>query len=522
VSLSEARITIDPAFRVGPVDPRLYGSFVEHLGRCVYTGIYEPEHPSADKQGFRSDVAELTRELGVSIVRYPGGNFVSGYRWEDGVGPVEDRPTRLDLAWHTVEPNEVGTDEFCGWARRTGVAPMMSVNLGTRGADAAARLVEYCNHPGGSYWSDLRIRNGAAAPHDISVWCLGNEMDGEWQIGHKTAEEYGRIAAEAARAMRMVDPGIELVACGSSNSRMSTFGAWEETVLGHCYDLVDYVSLHSYYGERSDPGAGLDGHGRLDRASFLAAATDMDAFIEAVIATADHVRAKGRHTKRINLSFDEWNVWHTIGQSNGHDWDRAPRLIEDEYRLIDAVVVGNLLISLLRHADRVRMACLAQLVNVIGAIRSEPDGPAWRQTIFHPFALTSMYGRGTVLLTPVTGPSYQTDAFGTVPVMDAVAVLADHTGDEQTSDPELTVFAVNRDQHEPCPVTIDLRALPSFRVANHTYLGDDDPEAVNSQDAPDRVVPRTVKGSGGIPVTDGVLRLNLPPLSWNMIRIGGN
>jgi alpha-L-arabinofuranosidase len=318
----------------------------------------------------------------------------------------------------------------------------------------------------------------------------------------------------------MVDPGIELVACGSSNSRMSTFGSWEETVLGHCYDLVDYVSLHSYYGERGDSGTGLDGHGRLDRESFLAAATDMDAFIEAVIATADHVRAKGRHTKRINLSFDEWNVWHTIGEGNGHDWDRAPRLIEDQYRLIDAVVVGNLLISLLRRADRVRMACLAQLVNVIGAIRSEPNGPAWRQTIFHPFALTSKHGRGTVLHTPVAGPSYQTEAFGTVPVLDAVAVLDDHAGDEP--DTELTVFAVNRDQHQPCPVAIDLRAVPSFRVARHTYLGDDDPDAANSQDAPDRVVPRTATGSDGIPVTDGVLRLNLPPLSWNMIRIGSN
>ncbi|HEX8008571.1 MAG TPA: alpha-L-arabinofuranosidase C-terminal domain-containing protein, partial [Trebonia sp.] len=284
--------------------------------------------------------------------------------------------------------------------------------------------------------------------------------------------------------------------------------------------LVDYVSLHSYYGESSYPGASSDGHGGLDRASFLAAATDMDAFIEAVIATADHVRAKGRHTKRISLSFDEWNVWHTTGQASEHGWDRAPRLIEDQYRLIDAVVVGNLLISLLRHADRVRMACLAQLVNVIGAIRSEPDGPAWRQTIFHPFALTSTYGRGTVLRTPVAGPSYQTEAFSTVPVVDAVAVLADPVGDEPDPDPELTVFAVNRDQHQQCPVAIDLRALPAFRVARHTYLGDDDPDSANTQDTPDRVVPRTAAGGGGIPVADGVLRLNLPPLSWNMVRIG--
>ena len=498
--MSEARITVDPAFRVGPVDPRVYGSFVEHLGRCVYTGIYEPEHPAADEHGFREDVADLTRELGVPIIRYPGGNFVSGYRWEDGIGPVEERPIRLDLAWRSIEPNAVGTDEFCAWARRAGSAPMLAVNLGTRDAEAAARLVEYCNHPGGTYWSDLRVKNGTAEPHGVRVWCLGNEMDGDWQIGHKTADEYGRVAAETAKAMRLVDPGIELVACGSSNAQMPSFGDWEATVLGHCYDHVDYVSLHSYYTEHEH-----------DRASFLACATDMDNFIEAVIATADHLRAKGRHSKRINLSFDEWNVWHTLGQKAEGDWERAPRLIEDEYNLTDAVVVGNLLISLLRHADRVRIACLAQLVNAIGAIRSEA-GPSWRQTIFHPFALTSRHGRGTVLHTPVAAPEYDTPAFGAVPKADAVAVLSD-SGDE------LTVFAVNRDQRAPLPVVVDLRSLPALRVAHHTYLGDDEPSAANTQDAPDRIVPCA---GADTPVHDGVLEMALPPLSWNMLRICGD
>jgi alpha-N-arabinofuranosidase len=323
-------------------------------------------------------------------------------------------------------------------------------------------------------------------------------MDGDWQIGHKTAGEYGRIAAETAKAMRLVDPAVELVACGSSNAHMPSFGDWEATVLGHCYDHVDYVSLHSYYTERDH-----------DRASFLACATDMDNFIEAVIATADHVRAKGRHTKRINLSFDEWNVWHTQGQTAEDGWERAPRLIEDQYDLTDAVVVGNLLISLLRHADRVRMACLAQLVNAIGAIRSEPRGPSWRQTIFHPFALTSRHGRGTVLRTPVTAPQYDTPAFGMVPKADAVAVLSD-SGDE------LTVFAVNRDQREPLPATIDVRSLPALRLAHHTYLGDDEPAAANTRDAPARIVPRT---AADVPVQAGLLDLTLPPLSWNMLQI---
>jgi alpha-L-arabinofuranosidase len=494
--VSEAHVTVDPAFRVGPVDPRVYGSFVEHLGRCVYTGIYEPGHPTADEHGFREDVAGLARELSVPIIRYPGGNFVSGYRWEDGIGPIEKRPVRLDLAWRSIEPNAVGTDEFCAWTRRVGSEPMLAVNLGTRGPVAAARLVEYCNHPGGTYWSDLRVKNGTAEPHHVRVWCLGNEMDGDWQIGHKTADEYGRIAAETAKAMRLVDPAIELVACGSSGPRMASFGDWEATVLGHCYDHIDYVSLHSYYTEH-------------DRASFLACATDMDNFIEAVVSTVDHVRAKGRHSKRINLSFDEWNVWHSRGHRVEGGWERAPRLIEDQYSLTDAVVVGNLLISLLRHADRVHMACLAQLVNAIGAIRSEPAGPAWRQTIFHPFALTSRHGRGTVLRTPIVAPEYNTSAFGMVPKADAVAVLSD-SGDE------VTVFAVNRDQHEPLPAVINVRPLPALRVAYHTYVGDAEPSAANTQNTPDRIVPQT---GADVPVHDGMLRIALPPLSWNMLRI---
>src|SRR6185503_2017930 len=289
--MQHAALTIDPAFRIAEVDPRLYGSFVEHMGRCVYTGIYEPGHETADAEGFRGDVADLVRELGTPVLRYPGGNFVSGYTWEDGIGPRESRPTRLDLAWRSLEPNQVGVDEFATWTRGVGSAPIMAVNLGTRGVDAARNLLEYTNHPGGTYWSDLRRRNGYAEPHDVKLWCLGNEMDGPWQIGHKTADEYARLAAETAKAMRRVDPTIELVACGSSHSRMPTFGTWEATVLAEAYDVVDYLSLHSYYEQRGD-----------DRASFLASGVNLDRFIEATIATCDYARAVGRHKKKMNLS----------------------------------------------------------------------------------------------------------------------------------------------------------------------------------------------------------------------------
>jgi alpha-N-arabinofuranosidase len=495
-----ATLTIDPAFPVGPVDRRLFGSFVEHMGRCVYGGVFEPGHPSSDSHGLRGDVLELTRELGVSVVRYPGGNFVSGYRWEDGVGPVGDRPRRLDLAWKTVETNAFGLDEFLTWAQAAQVEPMMAVNLGTRGIAEACDLLEYANHPGGTQMSDLRRKHGAEQPYGIRLWCLGNELDGPWQVGHKTAEEYGRLAAETARAMRMIDPSISLVACGSSNRRMPTFASWEATVLEHTYEHVDYISAHTYY----DPSDG-------DRASILASAVDMDAFITDVVATADHVAAKQRHKRRLKVSFDEWNVWYESRLQADLDrrgWVEAPALIEDTFTATDAVVVGDLLVTLLRHADRVGVACQAQLANVIAPIRTETGGPAWRQSIFHPFALTSRYARGTVLRTEPTGPSYDTARYGPVPVLDTVA-----THDEETG--ELAVFAVNRGSAD-LVLELDLRGLTGLVPAGHLSLdAGADPEATNTADHPNRVTPRQLPHPD---VDGGRCGVRLPAVSWNLLR----
>ena len=496
--MSPARLTVDPDFTVGEVDPRLFGNFVEHLGRCVYTGIHEPGHPSADADGFRGDVEDLVRELGVTLVRYPGGNFVSGYRWEDGVGPVGDRPARLDGAWKTTEPNTVGTDEFCAWARRMGVEPLMAVNLGTRGVEAAAALVEYCNHPGGSSWSDLRIANGHPEPHAVKYWCLGNEMDGPWQIGHKTAHEYGRLAAEAGKAMRLVDPTIELVACGSSGRLMPTFGEWESTVLDHAFDVVDHISLHSY----TTPGPDAD------VASFLASGVEFDEFIDGVVATADAVAAKRHSDKRIGLSFDEWNVWHRYDGDEDGGWSRAPRLLEVVYDAQDAVVVGGMLISLLRHADRVKIGCLAQLVNVIAPIMTDPGGAAWRQTIFHPIAATSRHGRGTVLDTRVSSDTVPTAKYGEVTAVDAVAVRG--------ADDAVTVFAVNRGQADAHTLSVDLGRFPQLRTATVTLLATEDRAATNTADAPGAVVPRELDAQ---PLTEGRFELELPPVSWAMVRL---
>ncbi len=498
--MPQVRIVLDPSFAIGEVDRRLFGSFVEHMGRCVYTGIHEPDHDSADEHGFRGDVAALTREAGVTVVRYPGGNFVSGYRWEDGVGPVEDRPTRLDLAWRSLEPNTVGLNEFATWGRSTGIEPMLAVNLGTRGVQEACDLLEYTNHPGGTALSDLRAQHGHRDPHGVRLWCLGNELDGPWQTGHKTADEYGRLAVETAKAMRQVDPSIELVACGSSNSAMPTFGSWEATVLDHAYDAVDYISLHAYYEER-------DG----DLASFLASPVDMDHFIRSVVATADHVGAKRRSRRRVDLSFDEWNVWYQqdfVGHTN-LELEQAPHLIEDTFTLADAVAVGGFLMTFLRHADRVKIACQAQLVNVIGLVRTEAGGPAWRQSIFHPFAQTARLARGTALRVEPRGATHETAAHGEVDTVDAAA-----TWDEESG--AVALFLVNRHPTDAATVTVDLRAFPGAQVTECLRLEDEDPRRANTRDEPDAVTPRPDPSPR---VEGGCLELRLTPVSWTAVSL---
>ena len=499
-----AHLTIDPHFEVGPVNRRLFGSFVEHLGRCVYDGIYEPSHPTADEHGFRADVVDLVKELGVSTIRYPGGNFVSGYRWEDGIGPRADRPRRLDLAWHSTETNEIGLDEFAMWLEKVGGELMYAVNLGTRGVLEALDVLEYANHRSGTHWSDRRVANGHAKPHGIRMWCLGNEMDGPWQLGHSTAEQYAQLAAATASAMRQVDPDLELVVCGSSSAQMPTFGEWERVVLEQTYDDVDFISCHAYYEPRGD-----------DYASFLASAVNMDRFIEAVVATADHVKAVRGSDKTINISFDEWNVWYQSRYqeveriTDVENWPVAPRLLEDSYSVLDAVVFGSLMISLIRHADRVTAASLAQLVNVIAPIMTEPGGPAWRQTTFFPFSLTSTLARDVALELKLDSPTYETELYGEVPVVDAVAT---HDADGAGT----TVFAVNRSLTEEVTLEIDTLSLGAISRAGATSLHDDDIHAANTLADPDRVRP---KENRSVELGDGSVRITLPPVSWTVLTL---
>jgi len=498
----KSTMIVDKDFKLAEVDPRVYGSFIEHLGRAVYGGIYEPGHATADEQGFRRDALEAIQSLKVPIIRYPGGNFVSGYNWEDGVGPKNERKNKLDLAWWTTEPNLVGTNEFAEWAKLAGSEVMMAVNLGTRGIDAARNLVEYCNHPSGSYWSDLRISHGYKEPHAFKTWCLGNEMDGPWQIGAKTAYEYGRLANESAKAMRWVDPTLEFVACGSSSSSMSTFAEWEATVLDLTYDNVDYLSLHQYYNNNEK-----------DSPNFLAKSLDLDQFISSVAATCDYIKAKKKSKKKIYLSLDEWNVWNTIGTSTAEQrWQIAPPELEDVYNLEDALVVGCLLITILKHADRVKMACMAQLINVIAPIMTENGGPVWLQTTYYPFLHTSVYGRGIVLHPIVNSPKYDSKDFTDVPYLESISVYNEELN-------EVTIFAVNRHLEESLQLDVDLRSFSNVQMIEHIVLANDNIKAVNTKLNPNNVVPQTCDTTT---VEGGHITAQLSKTSWNVIRLKVN
>lgn len=506
-----ARIVADDEFELSEVPNRIFGSFVEHLGRCVYEGIYEPGHPSADENGFRQDVIELVRELGATTIRYPGGNFVSGYRWEDGVGPVEQRPRRLDTAWHSTETNEFGLHEMDAWLKKVSVDGkpnelMEAINLGTRGLQEAFDIVEYANIPGGTKLSNERKANGAEEPFDIRLWCLGNEMDGPWQLGHKSAEDYGVLAADVARGLRQIDPDLQLAVCGSAAHDMPTFGQWEETVLEHTYDLVNFLSCHAYY----EP-AHYDG----DLQSFMASGVDMDRFIKEVGAIIDTVKAEKRSNHDVYISFDEWNVWYQsaepskVPQGIGN-WPVAPHLLEDVYNAMDAVVFGDLMITLLKNADRVKAASLAQLVNVIAPIMTQKGGDAWRQTTFYPFALTAKLTKGGTVLEPKQSSTpIAAKAYGEVESVNSVVV--------KREDGSHVILLTNRSLEQAADVEISLPHA-GFSTVEATTVHDDDMYAANTADDHNRVTPSR-NTSAQLDEQGERVTLTLPAVSWTAVEV---
>ena len=500
----KAHVTAHKDFTISEIDDRIYSAFLEHLGRAIYTGIYEPDHPTADRNGMRADVLKLVKDLKIPFVRYPGGNFVSAYNWEDGIGPKDKRPVRLDLAWHTSESNQVGVHEFSDWCDSANTQMMLAINLGSRGLDEARNFVEYVNGPTGSYWGDLRKKNGRTQPFDVKLWCLGNEMDGPWQVGHKTAVEYGRLASETAKTLRAFDKSLELIVCGSSNADMKTYPEWERIVLEHTYESIDHISLHMYFANRAK-----------NTANYLALNHKLDNYIATVASTINLVKANKRSKHQVSISFDEWNVWY---HSNAQDkdilggnkgWPHAPRLLEDAYNFEDVLQVGCILNTFIRRSDVVKIACIAQLVNVIAPIMTEPKGAAWRQTIYYPYYFASVYGRGTALKLAVKCPGYDADVADNVPYLDISGVYHEEEG-------TLTFFAVNRHASEVLGVEIDLQGFGAATIIDHQVMTHVSLEATNTLTSQSNVVPAQGKGAN---ISEGSVQLSLPPHSYQMLRL---
>ncbi|MCH4165694.1 MAG: alpha-N-arabinofuranosidase [Lentilactobacillus diolivorans] len=483
----QGKLYANDLFSIGKIDHRINSSLAEHMGRSIYEGIYDPGNRLSDSEGFRKDVIEAVKELNVPMIRYPGGNFVSSYHWEDGIGPKDKRPQKVDLAWQSIESNQFGVDEFMAWLKKVNSTGMMAVNLGTRGIEEACNLLEYCNMDTNTYWANRRRENGHEKPYHVKTWCLGNEMDAPWQIGHKTAHEYGELVNETAKAMRSLDPTIETVVCGSSNEDTPTFGKWETNVLNECYDNVDYISMHQYYD--------LPSKGTLHH---VAKSIRMDKFINSVVALCDAVKATKKSSKTLNISFDEWNVWY---HSNEHDehvkpWQHAPHLLEDVYTFEDALLIGSSLITLLKHVDRVKIACFAQLVNVIAPILTSKNGLI-KQTIFIPIRDVSAYGYGETLRTSVQSPTYKAPEFGDVQYLDSVIV--------KNTDNRYTVFAVNRHETETMNLDVNINDH-EFHETKHLSYSCSDPKFVNSKEQ--SIEEETIQDQG---------QITLKPFSWNVI-----
>jgi alpha-L-arabinofuranosidase len=496
------RLYIDSRRTIAPIDHNLFGSFLEHLGRAIYQGIYDPGSKLSDSNGFRKDVMDEVRQMGVPIIRYPGGNFVSGYNWLDGVGPKEDRPKVLDKAWNSLNSNQFGTNEFMAWCKAVGTEPLMGLNLGTGTPEQAAALVEYCNVEGGTKWSDLRRKHGYAEPYKVQRWCLGNEMDGPWQIGHMLATEYGMKAADAARQMHYVDPSLKLIACGSSGPFMPTYLEWDREVLEHCYEYVDALSLHRYVGNTQEETGG-------DSSKYVALNLSLEKQIMETLAVCDLVRGHKRSPKQLWLSFDEWNVWY---RARGHEFDNghekeAPHLLEEIYNLEDALVVGGILNSLIRHSDRIKLACLAQLINVIAPIMTNANG-LFRQPIFYPYDWALHYARGTALEVLVESPTYEVSGMGQVPYLDVAGTL-------NTDDGKTSLFILNRDLSKARTVELNWEDKMPGKVLTASVLTGSDLKAVNGFDAPQRVAPQNADKPTS---SGGKTRFEVPARSYTMIQ----
>lgn len=497
MSDQQAHIHIDVNRTVAEISPLLFGGFAEHMGRCIYEGIYDPKSPRADERGFRTDVLDALRDQQYTIMRYPGGNFLSGYNWLDGVGPKEQRPRRRELAWQSIETNQFGTNEFLQFCGAINCEPMMAANLGTGTIEGASSLVEYCNAPRGTYYADLRASHGYVEPYNIKYWCLGNEMDGPWQIGHLDMDEYPRKAREAAKMMKWQDPSIKLISCGSSNNRMPTYPEWDRVTLETCWEQVDYHSIHYYAGN-------WDG----DSTSYLALAVELEDFVDTMASTLRYAKAKRRSTHDVYLSWDEWQVWYKDRGGRG-GWTEAPHLCEEIYNLEDALVVAQWLNVFLRKSDVLKVACVAQIVNIISWLQTRHDD-LLVQPSFYPFKLVSNLARGNALDLFTQAPMVETPKYGGVSALDVSASHDPASGQQ-------ALFIVNRSQSDAINTEIVWQSEAPQVIRQAWQLAGTDLKAVNSWENPNHITAQSITPPA---IKEGRAQMTLPPLSFTALSIG--
>ncbi|KAJ7591542.1 glycoside hydrolase family 51 protein [Mycena floridula] len=434
-------IYLDPHRIIDKVDPRIYSGFTEHMGRCIYGGIYEPDNKQglADPNtGFRTDVLDVLRDLKVPIFRYPGGNFVSSYRWQDGIGPKSSRPRRPELAWLTEESNQFGTDEFMSFCRVVGAEPFICLNMGTGTLEDALAWLEYCNSSSNTHYANLRRQNGHEEPYNVKYWALGNEVWGPWQVGQMESQDYAKIAYQWAKALRLLDPTIQLISCGETG-----YTDWDRVTLRKLAPVVDFHSIHTYTVSQGKHAVNVMGPAAAEKA------------LEITRSLIDLAKIEAGLEKDLTVCFDEWNVWDPV---------RAPgeKGAEEHYDLSDALAVAAWLNVFVRKADIVKIACIAQSVNVISPIITSPTG-LFKQTTFYPLHLFSNLMRGSSLSVNVQSPVYEGP---TVPTF--VHDLTLHTPDSAKLTKYIDVSAVlSEDSKEIRLAIVNRHETEAFEIPIH-------------------------------------------------------
>ena len=531
--MKKAKVTVDPAYRIGRINERLYGAFMEPIGSSVHNGIWNPNHPTADDLGFRRDIIDAIREFGIPAIRLPGGNFTSSWEWEDSIGPREARRAHLDLAWRQIDGNQVGHDEYLEWAIRAGMEPMYTINMGTADILSAIHCVEYTNQPGGTYWSDLRRKNGYEKPRGVKLWYLGNEMDGPWQVGswEKDPRGYDARVNETSKAIKWIDPGIRTIVSGTSMFRNPSYPQWDLDVLEQCYENVDYLSLHYYHTVPKG-----------DMAAFVNGSTIFDEMIRTEIGVIDFVKAKTRSPHDIMISFDEYSNGFgepatlapgrpgyippdNYGEFTREHLDR-PYFVKGEPRrrggrpggdMLRALSAASILMTFLRHADRVQIGCMTSAIR--GAIAYD-EQHVWKTGLYHAYKLLRDHGQGVSIQPAVDSPVFDVDAYKlsermqgpeyhSVPFIEAAAALDEESG-------RAAVFILNRSWEEAIDVELDVRTFDGYAFDRHIELQSDDIDAFNSFEDQSAVLPRDV------PTTrqdGGAISFSAKKLSFNVILL---